>query len=149
MSSTLPLCHLLEINSIKLSKEANQILEAELFTYLCKEFKEIFRQKYTDYFRLMKMNKLMENMMLETNCVRLIIDDILATEAYTLEGIACYTDTHEDIIHEIMIGRNTDPSYSIVRKIIELHKSVRPNLYNDLVNKIIKNTNDSIKKDLS
>lgn len=84
----------------------------------------------------MRFNNLMENTVMETDYIRCIINDILSTEEYSLAGIAYYTNKPEDVIFEIATGKNTDPSSSLLRKIIELHRSVRPNLYQEMVKKI-------------
>ena len=137
MASTEPLCHLFGINSKKLSKEENALLEADLLALICHELEEIYRLRQKDYFLLMKFTLGKENDMLETNLVRLIIKDILQTGEYTLEGIALYTDTHEDIIHELASGINVHPTVKPFRKIIELHRSVRPEIYRSMRKKLI------------
>lgn len=131
-----PLCHLLNINNSKLSKQENLLLEAKLFTYICEELKVFFSEKLKDYFRLMKFTKKQENAMLEANFICLIIGDILASEEYNLEGIARYTDTHEDVVIEVFEGRNTSPSATFLRRLIELHHTVRHNLYLSIMKKI-------------
>lgn len=57
----------------------------------------------------MKFTLEMEETMLETNFIRLIIKDILSTGEYSPQGIACYTDTHEDIVQDLASGLNTKP----------------------------------------
>ena len=136
MSATEPLCHLLGINYRKFSREENIFLEAELFVRICDELKEVFRQQYKDFFYLMKLTTEMEDAMLEENFIRLIIKDILSTEEYTVQGIACYTDTHEDIVHELASGLNTKPLATCLRKTIELHRSVRRELYHAIGKKL-------------
>ncbi len=131
------LCHLVGINLSKLSREETLLLEAEFFARICEELKEVFRKQHRDYFRLMKFTIEKENMMLETNFVRLIIKDVLSTEEYNLQGVACYTDTHEDVVQEVIDGRNTSPSATLLRRSIDLHRSVRPDLYHSIVKKIV------------
>lgn len=123
---------------INIKKEESLILEADLFTRICEELKEYFRKQNAEYFKLMKFTLEMENAMLEENFLRFVINDILTTEAYSMDGIACYTNIPYDVIDEIVIGKNTNPSYYLVRKIIELHRSVRLDLYNWLLEKILK-----------
>lgn len=132
-----PLCHLMEINHHKFSKEEHLFLEAELFLRICEEFKESIREQNKDYFRLMKFNTEKEDAMIEANFIRCIINDILSTQDYNLPGIAYYTNTPEDVIYEVVAGRNTSPSLLLSRKVIELHRSVRPNLYREIMSKII------------
>src|SRR5206468_597438 len=126
MSAIQSFVFLLNINSRNFSKEEYSFLEANLLTHVCEELKEIIREENKDYFRLMKFEIEKENAMIEANFIRYIIKDILLSEEYSLAGIAYYTDTPEDVIYEIIAGRNTCPSLFLSRKIIELHRSVRP-----------------------
>src|SRR3989338_8213989 len=130
------LCHWVWMNLSKFSREEIFLLEAELFARICEELKEIFRKQHRDYFRLMKFTEDMENIMLEANFVRLIIKDILSTEEYNLRGVAYYTDSHEDVVQEVIDGRNTNPSATLLRRSIDLHRSVRRDLYHAIVKKI-------------
>lgn len=74
--------------------------------------------------------------MLETNFVRLIIKDILATEEYDTQGVARYAYTHEDVIQEVIDGRNLNPSAMLLRRSIDLHRTVRRELYHSIMKKI-------------
>lgn len=136
MAATELLYRLAGISPTRLSKEEVILLEAELLTRICEELKEIFRQKYKDYFRLMKFSVEKESKMLDGMFVRLIIKDILSTEEYSLKGIACYTDFPEDIIQDVIDGRNSHPSATLLRRSIDLHRSVRRDLYGSIIKKI-------------
>lgn len=131
------LCKMIGTSSQQLSQEEQIVLEAELFTRLCEELKQIFKSQYKDYFRLMKVDKKMEEVMLEEKFARCVINDILSTEEYTLPGIAYYTQMPEDVVYDIAMGRNTDPSSTLFRKLIKLHQSVRPALYKELMKKML------------
>lgn len=131
-----PLYRLIDIYSYKLSKEEFVFLEAEFFSHICKELKKIFKKQHAEYFSLIKFTIEMEDIMLEENFIRLVINDILSTEEYTLEGIAHYMNIHEDVIHEVISGRNTNPSAILLRRTIDLHRSVRTNFYHELMKKI-------------
>jgi hypothetical protein len=128
---------LMGIKSSNLSKTESLILEGELFTSLCDELKKQFQTKYSDYFRLMKVNAKAEDEMLEGHLVRYVIDDILATEDYTLQGIAYYTHVSEDLVYDMAIGNTLDPSSTVFRNMLKLHRSVRPGLYQKMMEKII------------
>ena len=136
MPAIQPLCIMIGINPKDLSKEENLILEAELFSRVCEEIKEEFRKHYAQYFRWLKFTTKEENIMLEANFLRLIIQDIIATEEYTLQGVACYTDAPIDVIQEIFDGRNTNPSTCVLRKTIDLHRTLRRELYFTIIKKI-------------
>lgn len=131
-----PLCQLVGICPAELSKEEGIILEVELFTRLCEELKECFKNHYKDYLRAIKCHSEMENTLMEAQFVRCVINDILSTEEYTLDGIAYYTQTPEEVVYELAMGSNTSPSANLLRKIIELHRTVRRDLYDALMKKI-------------
>jgi hypothetical protein len=136
MAAIEPLCHLVGIDSKKLSKEEYILLEAEIFIRICDELKNSFKEKHKDYFRVMKFTIEKENSMLENNFVRLIANDILSTEEYNLNGIANYADTPEDVVQEVIDGRNIRPSANLLWRLISLHRSVRAELYDTIVKKI-------------
>jgi len=136
MSAVQALCYLMGVSPQKLSREENLILEAELFIRLYGELQEIIKGQNKDYFRLMKFNTEKESAVIEASFIRCIINDIISTEEYTLPGIAYYSGTTEDVIEDVIVGRNASPSLSLARKIIELHRSVRPELYRKIMEKI-------------
>ena len=131
-----PLYRLMGISSTNLSKEEAIILEAKLFIQICDELKELFREQYKNYFDILKFTKNQEDAMLENDFIRLIIKDILSSEEYSLEGIAYYANTHTDILHEVYSGRNANPSANLLRRVIEIHHSVRHDLYNFIMKKV-------------
>ncbi len=139
MSATEPFYRLIGITSSQLTKEERLLLEAEIFIRICGELKEIFRKHYRDYFCLMKFTIEMENNMLESQFARLIIQDILATGEYNLAGVAQYTNSYEEVVEEIMTGLNLTPSAIFMQKLIELHRSVRRELYTSIIKKVAEN----------
>ena len=131
-----PLCQLAGISINNLSRETNCIIEAELFTRICEHIKEIIKSNNKNYFRLIKFNTEMEDTMLDATLMCYVINDILLTEEYSLEGIALYTQTPEDVICDVLAGKNSAPSLPLSRKIIELHRFARPSLYREIMKKI-------------
>lgn len=119
-----------------LTKEEKMLLEAELFVRICAELKEHFRKAYLDYFRLLKFTIEKEELMLENKLAQLIIKDILSSDEYNLKGIAFYTDTHTEVIEEVLTGRNKNPSSVFLRRLVDLHRSVRRDLYELIIKKI-------------
>lgn len=130
-------CQTMNINLTLIPKEEKFILEAEVFTQTCCELVEAFKAHYHPYIKLLKFDKEGEVNMLETNFLRLIINDILASKDYSIEGIAYYTRTPEDVLCDLMVGENTIPSLHLSQKIIELHRLVRPDLYREIMKKIV------------
>lgn len=138
MSTTQPIYSFLNIDIRSFSKNELLILEADLFIRMCEILEKIIREQNNAYFSLMKFNSKKENTVIEANFLRCIIHDILSTQEYNLSGIAFYTDTPEDIIYEIASGHNLRPTLTVAQKVIELHRHVRPTLYNEILNKITK-----------
>jgi hypothetical protein len=131
------LSRLMNNEPLKLSREENLILEAELFARICENLKENIKIENKAYFKILKLNMVKENDMLDKDLIRCVVNDILSTNEYTVSGVACYTNTHEDVIFEIASGTISSPSVTIFRKIIELHRSVRKDLYQSIMNKVI------------
>ncbi len=76
--------------------------------------------------------------MLENDLARLITKDILSLKEYNLSGLAFYADTPEDVIQEVLDGRNIRPSATYLWKIIELHRTIRRDVYDAIIKKIIR-----------
>lgn len=136
MAATELLCHLFGVNPQSLTLQEGLILEVELFTRICGELKEIYRIKNKNYFSLIKINTQKENTMLEAKFLIFVIDDILMSGEYSLEGIAYHTQIPEDVICDISSGKNKTPSLLVSQKIIDLHRKVRPDLYQEVVKKV-------------
>src|SRR3990167_6791236 len=136
MAALEPLYRLVGIDISILTKKEVFLLEAEIFASLCKELKEIFREQYKNYFRLMKFTIEMKNHMLNSFCLRLILKDILLTEEYDLNGLACYTDAPQDVNQEIIDGRNIRPTAILLQRSIDLHREVRASLYQAIIKKV-------------
>src|SRR5579872_7083828 len=132
MSAVEYLCKIIDINPHTLSKEELTLLEAELFFHLCEGLSNLFKKRYKSYFKLLKPNIEREQAMIDAHFLRFIISDILSTETYTLIGIAFYAQVSEEIIYELVSGQNTDPSLSLARRIIELHRAVRKELCREI-----------------
>ena len=115
------------------------LLDADLFVQICEQLKKIINASHMEYFKLINFDYKMEHHMLETSLIPYVINDILSSEQYSLTGIAYYTDSPEDVIYEIAVGNNTNPSLNLSRKLLELHRSVRPELYRYLIRKIASN----------
>ncbi len=126
-----------KIDSLVLSKHEKTLLEAEIFVRTCDEVKNIIKTQHEGYFRLMKFDCDMEIAMIDSNFMRYIINDILITEEYSLSGIAYYTQTPEDVIYEIAAGHNPSPSIALSKKIIDIHRSVRADLYEKIIRKVL------------
>lgn len=131
------LSQLIGVSLSELSKEEVFILEAELFSSICEELREYFRNLYKSYSNLMQLTWDQENKMLDNIFLSSVIKDIISTGEYSLSGVAYYIDSHEDVIQEVIDGRNSNPSALLLRKSIDLHRSVRRDLYQDIMKRIV------------
>lgn len=120
-----------------LSKKEKILLEAYLFVRLYHELREIFSQRYKKYLQIIKFDTKKEDAMLDANFLLYLINDILSTEEYSLAGIANSIRMPEDIIYDVVSGINKTPSSTLWRKVIELHSTVRRDLYRELIKKIL------------
>jgi hypothetical protein len=121
----------------KFSKEQLYILEAGLFNLICEELKDYFAEEQKKYFRLLKTTIPKENEMIEESLARSVVKDIISSDMYTLSGIARYTYSTEDVLVDIVSGQNPDPSANLLTRIIKLHQTVRPDLYRDILKKLV------------
>ena len=138
MSAIQPFCYLAGINPQKLSKQENILLEAVLFVHLCEVLKEIFKEQHKAYFKLMKFTVEMENAMIDTHFIQLIINDILKTGEYSIDGIAYYMDFPKEVICEVAAGHNTNPSALFFQKSLALHCEVKRDFYQEIIKQILK-----------
>lgn len=134
MTQTDLVCHLLHRYDIKLRLAEKILLEVKLMTRLCHELTEIFKSRYKEYQKLIKFNH--EENMKGIKFIQEVLRDILATKEYTLAGIAAYTHIPEDVLYDVAAGVNLNPTFESCRKILELHISVRRDLYDEIMRKI-------------
>jgi hypothetical protein len=137
MDFTFYLLRLVRLDSRKLSRIERILLEIKLFTCISKELQELFKRRYENYLRLIKSNQTQEHSMLDINLPQEVINDILSTEEYSLSGIATHIRIPEEVLSDIASGLNTNPTFESSRKLFELHITVRRDLYDTILRKII------------
>ena len=147
MAALEPLYHLLEEPHKKMSKIEILLTEVILFLQLEPALNKTMKNPYAIHEGYSHDNQQKESMMIENNFVRNLIEDILSTEEYSLAGIAFHLNLPEEVLSDILIGYNQSPSLSLARKIMELHKFVRRDLYHHLVKKIAMHASQSIVND--
>lgn len=137
MAAIEPLSRIIGINPSRLTKVEKFFLEMDLFLTICRELSDNFKTRYKNYFYLVETTYQTEKTMLEKNFVSFIINDILSTNLYTIQGIATYTGMSDEVIREVAARINNDPSAILLRRCIELHREVRNELYNEIIKKIM------------
>lgn len=129
--------YLLRIGSCKLSKAEKNLIEIKLLTAIYRELYEIFKNRYKDYLRLIKSSHDKEANMFRVSFAQELIKDILSTEEYSLSGIATHIHVPEEVLSDVASGVNNNPTFELSRKIFELHVTVRRDLYDTMMQKII------------
>jgi len=128
------LCRMAGVNPASLSKEENWLIEAALLNALCEELTQIYTTKIS--LHTIKNYHEKENMMITSNVIPLILQDLIQSNDYTINGVATYSNVPEEVIYDIAIGNNNNPSLEVSRKIIELHRTARADLYHRVMQKI-------------
>lgn len=134
MSAMEYLCHMAGINPCHLSKEENLLLETILICALCDELSEMYQDRVANNF--IKKYQEKDSMMVHGNVINLILQDLIKSNEYTITGVATYSNVPEDVIYDIAIGNNNNPSLEVSRKIVELHRVARADLYQRVMQKI-------------
>lgn len=125
----------LGLSTDHLSRVEKIYLEIELFFYFYNELRKVFLKDFEGYFKLMHFSRDMEFIMIEQKMARLVVNDIL--QDYTLEGIAYYTAIPEDVVYDVAMGTNTNPSIEFISKVMVLHREVKRDLYEEIKKKVI------------
>jgi hypothetical protein len=137
MPACRPLRQMLGLNIGKLTVREYELLEAWLFQRLYEEWKIHFFSQHYEWFRLLKITSEEEKQMIKTGFVCQIIKDILHSQAYDLEGIARYAQCDKEVIEDIIVGRNPCPSCYLVHRLLDLHQTTQPEMYDSLRCKIL------------
>lgn len=127
-------CNILKNFKSDISPIEKILLEAKIIINIYRELSTIFKSRYENYQKLIKSQ---EEYMLNVNFMKEIINDIISSEEYSLTGIANYTSSPEEVLSDIAAGINTNPTFVLSMKIFELHATVRPDLYNRVMRKVV------------
>ncbi|TAK71992.1 MAG: hypothetical protein EPO11_10690 [Gammaproteobacteria bacterium] len=70
--------------------------------------------------------------------IKQLVHEIVQTGKFSLESIAFYVNVPVDIIVDISVGINTDPSLSLAGKIIDLYISAKKSYYQTLIKRLMR-----------
>lgn len=110
-----------------LSKKRNYLLKIFLLWYshqfLCQNKKSLIFNDIS-----FKSTSVMELYMLDNKVIRVVIEEIIETGEYTLEGIANYSRLPIDVFIDIMCENHISPSLTLWSKVISLYVQVKPEI---------------------
>lgn len=119
--------------NLKISvKNERKILKAFLLGNLQKLFCELFHNK-----NQINKNLIEECYVMDSKVIQFLIQSIVETGEYTLEGIAYYTRIPYDVVYDAACGMSNQFSITPWAKIVELYMQVKPNVTDILIDKLI------------
>lgn len=98
-----------------------KILKIFLGSRLYQLFHEIFKNKIKQ-----NNNYLMEGYSMDSKIIQLLIQNIVDTGEYTLDGIAYHTRIPFDVIYDAVCGINNQFSITPWMRIVDLYLQVKP-----------------------
>lgn len=126
--------------NIKFSpKTERKILKVFLLGRLHQLFCEIFQSKIQNN----QNNSLVESYVMDSKIIQFLLQGIVETGEYTLEGIAYVTHIPFDVIYEAACGISNQFSITPWAKVVDLYLQVKPDITKVLIDKLleIKNNN--------
>lgn len=112
---------------------SDEILRAFLLSFLYKIFFVTFLIEKPEA----QNHNSMEYHFMDSKVIQFLIQNILDTEEYTLEGIAYYTHIPFDVIYDIACGVNKQASITTWTKLLDLYLRVKPDMLTMLVNRLL------------
>ncbi|MHB1947206.1 MAG: hypothetical protein ACYCQI_03725 [Gammaproteobacteria bacterium] len=120
--------------SLKFSaKNERKLLKAFLVGHLQKLFCDLFQNKI----KAIHNNSSMECYTMDSKIIQLLIQGIVETGEYTLEGIAYYTRIPFDVIYDAACGISNQFSITPWVRIVDLYTQVRPEVVHVLIDKLL------------
>lgn len=115
-------------------KNERKILKAFLLGRLRALLLELFENEISHY----QNNYLMEHYTMDNKIIQLLIQGIIETGEYTLEGIAYHTRIPFDVIYDATLGFCNQFSVTFWAALVNLYMQVKPDIAKLLVDKLIK-----------
>lgn len=109
-----------------------KIMKAFLLSRLHLLFCELFHKKI----QLEKSHLLMECYTVDSKIIQFLIQSIVDTKEYTLEGIARYTRIPFDVIFDAACGNNVELSVTLWVRVILLYIQIKPDVAQLLFDKL-------------
>ncbi|OGT36243.1 MAG: hypothetical protein A3F11_06800 [Gammaproteobacteria bacterium RIFCSPHIGHO2_12_FULL_37_14] len=114
-------------------KNERKILKAFLLGRLHRLFCELLQNKM----QCNQNNSSMECYAMDSKIIQLLIQGIVETGEYTLEGIAFYTRIPFDVIYDAACGINNQFSITLWARVVDLYTQVKPDVAQVLIDKLL------------
>jgi hypothetical protein len=114
-------------------KNERKLLKAFLLGHLHQLFCELFQDKV----QYDQNYSSMECYVMDSKIIQLIIQGIIETGEYTLEGIAYYTHIPFDVIYDAASGISCQFSITPWARVVDLYLQVRPDVAQVLAHKLL------------
>lgn len=124
----------IDIVNLKFSvKNERKLLKVFLVGHLQKLFCDLFQNRI----QTLQNNSSMECYTMDSKIIQLLIQGIVETGEYTLEGIAYYTRIPFDVIYDAACGISNQFSITPWVRIVDLYTQVRPEVVQVLIEKLL------------
>ncbi len=116
-----------------------KVLKAMLFGFVYRLFGDIFEHE-------MEMNhqSLLEYYAMDSRIMQLLIQGIVDTGEYTLEGIAYHTDIPLDVIYDAASGINNQITAAPWARVADLYMQVKPEIAYVLTDRLLELKNKNV-----
>lgn len=114
-------------------KNERKILKA----FLLERFHQLFHELFETRLQSHPDNFSMECYAMDSKIIQLLIQGIVETGEYTLEGIAFYTRIPFDVIYDAACGINNQFSITPWAKVVDLYLQINPDVTQTLIDKLL------------
>jgi hypothetical protein len=130
-----PIFQNIENNSTLKFSEKNErkILKA----FLLASFHQLFHELFQVQSQLEKNGLSTEYYVMDNKIIQLLLNGIVETGEYTLEGIAYHTRIPFDVLYEAACGFNNQFSVASWSKIVNLYMQLKPDVTHVLIDKLL------------
>jgi hypothetical protein len=125
------------VNLIPSIKIERKFLKAFLLGHLHQLFFELFKEKMQSHHN----NFSLECYAVDSKIIQFIIQDIIETGHYTLEGIAYHTRIPFDVIYDAACGLSNQFSITPWARVVGLYLQVKPEVAQELTTKLLEISN--------
>lgn len=109
------------------NRSERKLLKVFLMSNLYKLFYDLFRKKIQYDFGK-DFDFTMECYAVDGKIIQVLIQEIVETREYTLEGIAGYTRIPLDVIVDVVCGNSSQLSITLWARIVDLYMQVKPEI---------------------